>query len=253
LGGRALEAGVVEPARGFGAWWIEWREQAASAKPARAAAKKAKARVAPAPEAKPAKQAAAHRQRRRSRCRETRPRRSRRASHFPACRREDAGPRMPKRDKPQKHAEKSQTAPGFRCRPTRSSRRSACSRCPRQPEDLITAAELTTEANLLLAKLADFGIDGRVTEIHPGPVVTTFEFAPAAGVKVNQIVSREDDLALALRAQRIASSPRSPEKARSASRSRTGGAAWCIYVKYSPLRPRRPATPPSRYPLAWTL
>jgi len=74
---------------------------------------------------------------------------------------------------------------------------------PAQPEDLITAADLTSEANLLVAKLADFDIHGRVTEIHPGPVVTTFEFEPAAGVKVNQIVSREDDLALALRAQRI--------------------------------------------------
>ena len=74
---------------------------------------------------------------------------------------------------------------------------------PAQQEDLITAADLTAEANLLVAKLADFGIEGRVTEIHPGPVVTTFEFEPAAGVKVNQIVSREDDLALALRAQRI--------------------------------------------------
>ncbi len=74
---------------------------------------------------------------------------------------------------------------------------------PSQPEDLITAADLTSEANLLVDKLADFDISGRVTEIHPGPVVTTFEFEPAAGVKVNQIVSREDDLALALRAQRI--------------------------------------------------
>jgi S-DNA-T family DNA segregation ATPase FtsK/SpoIIIE len=74
---------------------------------------------------------------------------------------------------------------------------------PAQQEDLITASDLTAEANLLVAKLADFGIEGRVTEIHPGPVVTTFEFEPAAGVKVNQIVSREDDLALALRAQRI--------------------------------------------------
>jgi S-DNA-T family DNA segregation ATPase FtsK/SpoIIIE len=74
---------------------------------------------------------------------------------------------------------------------------------PAQQEDLITAEELTHEANLLVAKLADFGIVGRVTEIHPGPVVTTFEVEPAAGVKVNQIVSREDDLALALRAQRI--------------------------------------------------
>jgi S-DNA-T family DNA segregation ATPase FtsK/SpoIIIE len=74
---------------------------------------------------------------------------------------------------------------------------------PVQQEDLITAADLTAEANLLVSKLGDFGIQGRVTEIHPGPVVTTFEFEPAAGVKVNQIVSREDDLALALRAQRI--------------------------------------------------
>jgi S-DNA-T family DNA segregation ATPase FtsK/SpoIIIE len=74
---------------------------------------------------------------------------------------------------------------------------------PRQPEDLVTAADLTAQANLLVAKLADFDIAGRVTEIHPGPVVTMFEFEPAAGVKVNQIVSLEDDLALALRANRI--------------------------------------------------
>jgi S-DNA-T family DNA segregation ATPase FtsK/SpoIIIE len=74
---------------------------------------------------------------------------------------------------------------------------------PAQQEDLMSSADLNAEAELLVAKLADFGIDGRVTEIHPGPVVTTFEFEPAAGVKVNQIVSREDDLALALRAQRI--------------------------------------------------
>jgi S-DNA-T family DNA segregation ATPase FtsK/SpoIIIE len=74
---------------------------------------------------------------------------------------------------------------------------------PAQQEDLMSAADLNAEAELLVAKLADFDIQGRVTEIHPGPVVTTFEFEPAAGVKVNQIVSREDDLALALRAQRI--------------------------------------------------
>jgi S-DNA-T family DNA segregation ATPase FtsK/SpoIIIE len=74
---------------------------------------------------------------------------------------------------------------------------------PVQPEDLLTASDLTDEARLLESKLNDFGVQGRVTEIHPGPVVTTFEFEPAAGVKVNQIVSREDDVALALRAQRI--------------------------------------------------
>ena len=74
---------------------------------------------------------------------------------------------------------------------------------PQQPEDLVTAADLTTQANLLVAKLADFGIEGRVTEIHPGPVVTMFEFEPAAGIKVGSIVSLEDDLALAMRASRI--------------------------------------------------
>jgi S-DNA-T family DNA segregation ATPase FtsK/SpoIIIE len=74
---------------------------------------------------------------------------------------------------------------------------------PEQPEDLVTAADLTTQANLLIAKLADFGIEGRVTEIHPGPVVTMFEFEPAAGIKVGSIVSLEDDLALAMRASRI--------------------------------------------------
>ncbi len=74
---------------------------------------------------------------------------------------------------------------------------------PLQLEDLLTTDELQGEANLLVSKLADFDVQGRVTEIHPGPVVTTFEFEPAAGVKVSQIVSREDDLAMALRAQRI--------------------------------------------------
>ncbi len=74
---------------------------------------------------------------------------------------------------------------------------------PQQPEDLVTAADLTLQANLLVAKLADFSITGRVTEIHPGPVVTMFEFEPAAGIKVGSIVSLEDDLALALRAAKI--------------------------------------------------
>lgn len=70
-------------------------------------------------------------------------------------------------------------------------------------EDPVTPADLQMQANLLVAKLADFDIDGRVTEIHPGPVVTMFEFEPAAGVKVGQIVSLEDDLALALKANKI--------------------------------------------------
>ncbi len=67
----------------------------------------------------------------------------------------------------------------------------------------ISEQELTAEAQLLTAKMLDFGITGRVTEVHPGPVVTMYEFEPAAGIKVSQITSREDDLALAMRARQI--------------------------------------------------
>ena len=43
----------------------------------------------------------------------------------------------------------------------------------------IVEADIRAEADLLTSRLADFGIRGSVTEVHPGPVVTTFEFAPA--------------------------------------------------------------------------
>jgi S-DNA-T family DNA segregation ATPase FtsK/SpoIIIE len=66
-----------------------------------------------------------------------------------------------------------------------------------------TREVLQMNARLLLDTLANFGIEGQINEIRPGPVVTTFEFEPAPGVKVSQIVSRGDDLALAMRATRI--------------------------------------------------
>jgi S-DNA-T family DNA segregation ATPase FtsK/SpoIIIE len=55
-------------------------------------------------------------------------------------------------------------------------------------------------SQLLEKKLEDFGVQGKVVEVSPGPVITTFEYAPAAGVKINKIVNLSDDLALALRA-----------------------------------------------------
>jgi len=55
-------------------------------------------------------------------------------------------------------------------------------------------------ASLLEKKLADFGIDGKVTQVHPGPVISMYEFEPAPGVKVNRIVNLSDDIALAMRA-----------------------------------------------------
>lgn len=62
---------------------------------------------------------------------------------------------------------------------------------------------LRVNALLLERKLGDFGVQGKVTEVHPGPIVTLYEFEPAAGVKISRIVSLQDDLAMALRALSI--------------------------------------------------
>jgi len=58
-------------------------------------------------------------------------------------------------------------------------------------------------AERLRAKLADFGIDGEVVEIRPGPVVTMYEFLPGPGIKVSKIASLADDLAMAMEAMRV--------------------------------------------------
>jgi S-DNA-T family DNA segregation ATPase FtsK/SpoIIIE len=58
-------------------------------------------------------------------------------------------------------------------------------------------------SKLLEKKLEDFGVRGQVVAISPGPVITTFEYEPASGVKINKIVNLSDDLALALRATSI--------------------------------------------------
>jgi S-DNA-T family DNA segregation ATPase FtsK/SpoIIIE len=55
-------------------------------------------------------------------------------------------------------------------------------------------------SEVLEGKLANYGIQGRVTAVNHGPQVTTFEFEPAPGVKIRDIVSRTDDLALAMKA-----------------------------------------------------
>jgi DNA segregation ATPase FtsK/SpoIIIE-like protein len=70
-------------------------------------------------------------------------------------------------------------------------------------ENAIDRDEILETSRLLTRTLKDFGVIGKVGEVQPGPVVTRYEFEPAAGVRVAQIVSRIDDLALALRAGRI--------------------------------------------------
>ncbi len=75
-----------------------------------------------------------------------------------------------------------------------------------------TPEELTAQAQILKRKLLDFGVSGEVRDIHPGPVVTLFEFEPAPGIKLNRITSLADDLALAMRAMQVRIVPRIPGK-----------------------------------------
>jgi len=62
---------------------------------------------------------------------------------------------------------------------------------------------LMMNARLLEKKLLDFNVEGDVSEVKPGPVVTMYEFAPAPGVKVNKIAGLSDDLSMALKALSI--------------------------------------------------
>jgi S-DNA-T family DNA segregation ATPase FtsK/SpoIIIE len=74
---------------------------------------------------------------------------------------------------------------------------------PPEEEQGVDEAELKERASRLVEKLAEFGVTGGVTQIHPGPVVTTFEFKPEAGIKYSRITSLVDDLCLALKAESI--------------------------------------------------
>lgn len=62
---------------------------------------------------------------------------------------------------------------------------------------------LIANSRILENKLLDYGVEGRVVEVRPGPVITVYEFEPAPGVKVSKIVNLADDLALALSALSI--------------------------------------------------
>ena len=63
--------------------------------------------------------------------------------------------------------------------------------------------ELKHRARAIEAKCLEFDIQGRVTQINPGPVVTTFEFKPEAGIKYSRIIGLTEDLCLALQAESI--------------------------------------------------
>ncbi len=80
------------------------------------------------------------------------------------------------------------------------------------PTDLLESApdaqpvskqELLKTAQMVESRCAEFAVDGQVLDIYPGPVVTTFEFRPNAGIKLSRITALADDLALGLEAESV--------------------------------------------------
>jgi len=69
--------------------------------------------------------------------------------------------------------------------------------------DYVDEQTLVQSSRILEQKLATFGVGGRVTAVRPGPVITTYEFEPEAGIKVSRVVNLCDDLTMALRAHGV--------------------------------------------------
>jgi len=74
---------------------------------------------------------------------------------------------------------------------------------PPKGEHKVDERELMDSARLLEEKCREFSVEGHVVQIHPGPVVTTFEFKPDAGVKYSKVTSLADDLCLAMQAESV--------------------------------------------------
>ncbi len=76
-------------------------------------------------------------------------------------------------------------------------------RLPERKSEKNNLSHQTATAQLLEENLRDFGVEGRIVRVNPGPVVNMYEFEPASGVKISQIVSLADDLARVLKAGSI--------------------------------------------------
>jgi S-DNA-T family DNA segregation ATPase FtsK/SpoIIIE len=66
-----------------------------------------------------------------------------------------------------------------------------------------TREELQENAETIRRKLQDFEVEGRIVQVSPGPIITSYEFEPAAGVKIAQVVNLADDLALSLKSASV--------------------------------------------------
>ncbi len=67
----------------------------------------------------------------------------------------------------------------------------------------VNEADLMERARMISDKCAEFDVNGSITQIHPGPVVTTFEFKPDAGIKYARITGLVDDLCLGIKAESV--------------------------------------------------
>lgn len=83
---------------------------------------------------------------------------------------------------------------------------------PPRSENEADAESLKHNAATLLEKLSEHGIEGDITEIRTGPLVTTYEFRPAPGVKANRVIAMAGDLALAMRCESVRVVPNIPGK-----------------------------------------
>ncbi len=83
----------------------------------------------------------------------------------------------------------------------------------RQQPKAIDERALKMNARVLEKKLQDFGVEGQVLAIHPGPVITMYEFEPAPGVKINKIANLGDDLSVIMGGKSVRVVPHLPGKA----------------------------------------
>ena len=72
-----------------------------------------------------------------------------------------------------------------------------------EESQIVREDDLRSQAKILVEKCAEFDVRGQVVQINPGPVVTTFEFRPEAGVKYSRVTGLAEDLCLAMRAESI--------------------------------------------------
>src|SRR5262249_33545229 len=71
---------------------------------------------------------------------------------------------------------------------------------PKSRKGTLNESALTQNARLLESVLRDFGVNGEIVEIRPGPVVTLYELEPAAGTKSSRVVGLADDIAHSMNA-----------------------------------------------------